>query len=138
MVDIPATSGIAANTLYFWSDDWAGNIETENHVSFTVTGGTGTIKLVWGNSDSGGSPCPDDPGAEASWIIGKVGSNTVVASGSGGCPNWSGVNNVAVPLSLTPYYVVINWWDSYYEDWDQTVFPSVSVTTPGQVIRLSY
>jgi hypothetical protein len=88
-VVVPATTGTIVYTLAFWSEDWSGNVESENSASFTVTGGTGTIQLVWGNSDSGDSPCPGDPDAEASWIIGKVGSNTVVASGSGGCPNWS-------------------------------------------------
>jgi hypothetical protein len=67
-----------------------------------------------------------------------VGSGTVVASGSGGCPNWSGVNDVAVPVSATPYFVIIDWWNSYDEYYDQTVFSSVPVTTPGQVVRLSY
>jgi hypothetical protein len=137
-VVIPATSGTVAYTLTFWSEDWAGNIEAEKSVNFTVTSGTGTIRLVWGDSDVSGSPCSGDPGADATWTIGRVGSGTVVASGSGGCPNWSGVNDVAVPVSATPYFVLIDWWNSYDEYYDQTVFSSVYVTTPGQVVRLSY
>jgi hypothetical protein len=85
-----------------------------------------------------GSPCPGDPDAWASWTVGKVGSGTVVASGVGGCPNWSGVNDVIVPSSPLPYYVIIDWWDSYFEDYAQTRFPSVYVTTPGQVQLLNY
>lgn len=135
-VVIPATSGLVAYTLTFWSEDWAGNIEPEKSVTFTVLGGTGTIRLVWGDSDVSGSPCPDDPGAKASWAI-KRGTTTVI-SGAGSCPNWSGVNSVIVPLSLTPYGVDINWWDSESGYYDISTFPNVNITTPGQVIQFNY
>jgi hypothetical protein len=137
-VVLPATSGTVDYTLTFWSEDWAGNTETQNSVTFTVTSGTGVLRLAWGSSDVNGSPCPGDPDAWASWTVGKVGSGTVVASGVGGCPNWSGVNDVIVPSSPLPYYVIIDWWDSYFEDYAQTRFPSVYVTTPGQVQLLNY
>ena len=51
-------------------------------------------------------------------------------------PEWEGVDEVTVSISPTPYYVLIE-----YEDggiFDQTVFPAVNVTTPGEIIRLSY
>ncbi|MBE0599567.1 MAG: hypothetical protein IH614_20190 [Desulfuromonadales bacterium] len=138
-VQVPATNGVVTYTLRFWSVDWSGNIETAKSVQFTVTSGSGTIRLVWANSDTGGSPCPDDPEANATWIIRSGGpSGSVVASGSGSCPNWSGVNDVLVPASTTPYYVVVDWWDSYYGYDDQTVFANVYVTTPGVLVRLSY
>jgi len=65
-------------------------------------------------------------------------SGTLVGSGSGGCPNWSGVNDVSVAVSTTPYYVIVDWWDSYGQYDDQTVFANIYVTTPGQLVRLSY
>jgi hypothetical protein len=135
-VIIPATN--ASYTLLFWSEDWAGNVETPNSVNFTVTVslGSGTLSLVWGDSDGSGSPCAGDPDAEARWRV--IRGTTVVATGSGACPNWSGVDNLTAPVSSTGYTVLIDWWDSYYEDWDQTRFQNVRVTTPGQVIRLSY
>jgi hypothetical protein len=136
-VSIPATSG--TYTLTFWSEDWAGNIEPKKSVSFTVTSGNGTLRLVWGNSDASGPPCPGDPTASASWTIRK-GSwfGPIIASGSGACPNWTGVENITVAIGSTPYFVRVDWWDSYYGYDDQTDFPNVYVTTPGQVVRLSY
>jgi hypothetical protein len=49
-----------------------------------------------------------------------------------------GIDDISVPVSSTPYVIIIDWyWDE--EDWDdQTVFQAVYVTTPGQVIRLHY
>jgi len=139
-VVIPATSGTIEYTLSFWSEDYSGNVEAPKVVNFTVISGGGTIRLVWGSSDTSGSPCPSDPEANASWVI-RSGSwsGTVVASGSGSCPNWSGVNDVAVPVSsTTPYFVIVDWYDSYWGYDDQTVFGNIYVTTPGQIVRLSY
>jgi hypothetical protein len=138
-VVIPPINGTIDYTLTFWSEDWSGNIETQNSVSFSVTSGTGTLRLVWGDSDVSGSPCPGDPEAWASWTIRKGGwSGPVVASGSGGCPNWDGVDDVTVPVGSTPYLVIIDWWDSQYGGDDQTTFSDVSLTTSGEVVRLSY
>jgi hypothetical protein len=136
-VSIPATNGTVNYTLTFWSEDWSGNIEKQQSVSFTVTSGSGTLRLVWGNSDASGSPCPSDPDASARWTI-RSGSwsGPVVASGSGACPNWSGVDDVIVPVSATPYFVRVDWWES--DDEGVTHFPNVYVTTPGQIIRLGY
>jgi len=135
-VTIPATSGTIAYTLTFWSEDWAGNIETEKSVSFTVTSGTGTIRLVWGNSDT--NPA-DRPAGEdwADWIVRSGGwSGPVVATGSGASPNWDGVDDIAVSIDSTPYFVEIFWsWDG---EEGGSNFSNVYVTTPGQIVRLSY
>ncbi|MEJ2200894.1 MAG: hypothetical protein P8X63_07760, partial [Desulfuromonadaceae bacterium] len=137
-VEIPAASGTLSYTLTFWSEDWAGNVEAQHSVSFTVTSGNGILRLVWGDSDVNGSPCAGDPEAWADWTVYRGGfSGPVVATGSGSCPNWDGVDDVSVPVGYT-YSVRVNWWDSYYGYDDQTDFPNNAVTTPGQVIRLSY
>ena len=136
-INVPTLNG--THTLVYWSVDWAGNIESQRSVTFTVVSGTGTIRLVWGNSDSAGSPCPGDPEANAAWTIYKGGSwsGQIVNQGSGGCPDWSGVNDVSVPVDPAQYLVVVDWYDSYWGFDDQSVF-YVSVTAPGQTIRLSY
>jgi hypothetical protein len=137
-VGIPATTGTINYTLTFWSEDWAGNTEPEKSVNFTVASGTGTLRLVWGDSDVSGSPCPGDPTADAGWTILKGGWwGSVIASGFDGCPDWSGVNEVPVPVGATQYTVIVAWWDRIGGYYDQTVF-TVDVTTPGQVVRLSY
>jgi hypothetical protein len=136
---IPPTDGIINYTLAFWSDDWAGNKEAENTANFTVTSGGGVLRLVWGSSDVSGSPCPGDPEANAAWVIRKGSwSGPVVANGFGGCPNWSGVEDIAVPIGPTPYFVRVDWWDSYWGYDDQTSFSNISVTAPGQAVRLGY
>jgi hypothetical protein len=138
-VGIPPTSGTFPYTLTFWSEDWAGNVETPKNASFTVTSGTGTLRLVWGNSDVSSSPCADDPEANAAWSIrrGSFGG-PVVASGYGGCPNWDGFDDATVLAGSTPYFVIVDWYDSYWGVDDQTAFGNVYVTTPGQVVRLGY
>jgi hypothetical protein len=139
-VVVPATNGTIEYTLTFWSEDWAGNVEAKQSVSFTVISGGGTIRLVWGYSDMTASPCPGDPEANASWVIRRGSwSGSIVASGSGGCPNWSGVNDVAVPVSsTTPYFVIVDWWESYDGYYDQSWFGNIYVTTPGQLVRIGY
>lgn len=136
-VGIPATSGVVEYTLAFWSEDWSGNVEAQNTVNFTVTSGGGTIRLVWGDSDNSGSPC-GDPQASANWIVRRGSfSGTIVATGSGSCPDWSGVDDISVPVSTTTsYFVIVNWYDSFDED--ETWFANINVTDPGQVVRLSY
>jgi hypothetical protein len=61
-----------------------------------------------------------------------------MASGGNGNPGWSGVDDVVVPVNRTPYYVSIDWWDSYYGWDDNTTFPNVLADTPGAIIRISY
>ncbi|MGA1875965.1 MAG: hypothetical protein ACMUIA_10190 [bacterium] len=135
-LNVPVKSGTYTYTLDFWSVDWSGNSEPANSVTFTVTGGTGTLKLVWGNSDVN----PDDrPTGDdwAEWYIRRDGFNgPLVASGFGAAPNWDGVDYVTVPVIPNPYFVRIDWqWEG---EQDQTDFANIYVTTPGQVIRLSY
>ncbi|MFH1217275.1 MAG: hypothetical protein V1706_12305 [Pseudomonadota bacterium] len=140
-VIIAALPGENSYTLQFWSEDWAGNVEApSNPATFKVFGGTVMLKLVWGDSDITGSPCTGDPEADAVWII-RHPSRGIVAQGSAACADaggWSGVNDVVVPVSITPYSVSIDWYDSWYGWWDQTYFGSVNVRTNGAIIRLPY
>ena len=128
----PAT---VSYTLQFWSEDWNGNVETAKTKNFTVHGNS-TLRLVWGNSDIDGSPCTSDPGAAVAWTIRS--GTILVASGSDGCPDWSGVNDVPVSSGRT-YSVTIDWYldgGVYVED--QVVYPSVAVPNSGEVITLRY
>lgn len=141
-VGIAALFGENSYTLQFWSEDWSGNVETPSPpVTFKVFGGTVTLKLVWGDSDITGSPCSGDPDAEAEWII-RHPTRGIVAQGSAGCypaDTWSGVNDVIVPVSISPYTVTIDWWDKDQGFMEQTYFPSIEVKThAGEVIRLPY
>jgi hypothetical protein len=91
------------------------------------------------NSDTSGSPCLGDPEASAFWTIRKgTDYGRVVASGEGGCPNWSGINDVVVPASPDSYYVIVFWWDSENGYYDATEFPGIYVTTAGQIIQINY
>jgi hypothetical protein len=138
-VSLPVANGIIAYSLSFWSEDWSGNVESKKSVSFTVTSGSGTIRLVWGESDLSGSPCLHDPTANANWSIRSGGWwGPVVASGSAGCPNWSGVNDYNFPVGTTQYFVITEWWDRVGEYYDETWFGNISIATPGQIVRLSY
>ncbi len=137
-ISIPQpASGTDSYTLEFWSEDWSGNVEAPNTVSFTVTGGEGTIRLVWGDCDITGDPPPD--GAYAYWYIRRGSSTgTIVHSGSGSMPGWSGVDDIVLPVSGTAYYVDI-WWYYPPNGWeDNTVFPDVHISEHGDLVRLSY
>jgi hypothetical protein len=136
---IPPTSGTKSYTLKFWSEDWSNNVEIPKSVNFVVNSGSGTIKMVWGNSDVTGSPCFNYPEASADWKItrGSFGG-PLVASGAAACPGWSGVNYEGVLIGPQLIFVSINWWDIEEGYDDNTSFPNISVTTPGQVIRLGY
>jgi hypothetical protein len=137
-INIPATPGVISYTLVFWSVDWSGNIETQNSVTFTVTSGNGTIRLVWWDCDVDPSHVPTGTD-KANWTIRRGGSSgPVVASGSGASPNWSGINDIPVPVTPTPYFVRVNWWDSWGGYYEITEFPTVYVTTPGQIVKLNY
>ena len=48
-----------------------------------------------------------------------------------------GVDVVIVPVSATPYHLVIGWWDNYWSFWDETTFQAVNVLTNGyfQILR---
>lgn len=146
VVTVPAVDGTVAHTLSFWSEDWSGNVESATTVNFTIVRETATIRLVWGNADVDGQPGPE-PDESASWKI-WVGSatGTPAYTGSATGEGWTGVNDIVVPLRGTTYYVRVEY--EYWEylgasvGWelipDQTDFPSVAVTEPGTVIRLSY
>ncbi|MDH3328701.1 MAG: hypothetical protein OEM01_05655 [Desulfobulbaceae bacterium] len=140
-VYVPGGSGTFDHTLEFWSEDWSGNEETPHHtVDFTITAGTATLRLVWGDSDTGSPPShPDD---WADWYVRRGGfTGPLVASGSAAnTPDegWTGVNDVVVPVLATPYHVSIDWWDSYWGWDDNTTFWPVYATTPGEIIILRY
>ena len=138
-VYIPLQPGTFNYTLQFWSEDWSGNVEAMHTVNFTVIGGTGTLRLVWGSSDVNGSPCDLDPEAKANWTV----QNGIVpvTSGAASCSDpggWSGVNDIAVQVSGTPYSVTVNWWNSDGQWWESTDFNNINVTSDGQVERLAY
>jgi hypothetical protein len=79
-------------------------------------------------------PTGDD---SAEWTIRRGGwTGPVVARGSGASPNWDGVDDIAVQASPTPYFVVIDWY--WQGEEDQTSFPNVYVTTPGQIALRRY
>lgn len=140
VVHVPGVTGTVAHTLDFWSEDWSGNVEPVNTVNFTVTAGTATLRLIWGDSDTSGPPShPDD---WAAWEVRRGGySGTLVASGSAAVTpdeGWTGINDVVVPVYPTPYHVSIDWWDSHFGWDDNTTFPEVYATTPGEIIELRY
>jgi hypothetical protein len=137
---LPAAPGTTSYTLSFWSEDWSGNVEAPHPVNLTVAAGNATLRLVWGNSDVSGTPCSGEPDAAATWTVRTgAGSGTLVASGSGRCPDWDGVDDIALPvMGTTVYTVIVDWYDSWLEDWDQTRFSNVTISTPGQVVRLGY
>ena len=139
-VYVPELNGDFSYTLQFWSDDWSGNEELpHNTVNFTIKGGTGTLRLVWNDSDTTGSPCTLDPTAEANWTIRRNNaSGTIVTTGSGACPGWSGIEDVVVDVSPTPYFIRVDWWDSSQGFFEQTDFTNININTHGQVQRLSY
>lgn len=130
-------SGTVSYTLQFWSEDYSGNVETPKTASFTMTGGEGTIRLVWGDSDITGNPPP--AGSYAYWYIRRgTSGGALVASGSGAMPGWDGVDDVVVPVSNVPYFVDI-WW--YYPPWgfeDNTIYSNIYLLSHGGLVRLPY
>lgn len=136
-VSIPGAIGTTTYTLRFWSEDFSGNIEAQNSVSFTVNvPANGTIRLVWWDADINPSHAPT-AGEWANWTIKR--GTTVVSKGSKVGP-WNGVNNITVPVSATPYTVSISygWWEEDYLEEDQTIFSNRYMTTSGQIIKLNY
>jgi hypothetical protein len=136
-VYIPELNGTFSYSLEFWSVDWSGNEEVHQTVNFTIIGGNGTIRLVFGNSDINGSPCPSYP-TNARWTVTRDNfGGPIVATGSGACPDWSGVDDIVLDVIPASYFVEIEWWDinaGFYEYFDD----SISLTSHGQVIRVSY
>jgi hypothetical protein len=129
-------SGTEYYTLSFWSEDWSGNVEMPNTAFFSVTGGTGTIRLVWG-----GGPPP--PGADATWTVRRGGpTGTVVTTGSNGGTGWDGVDDIVLPVSGTAYYVEGWWYDPSIGFDEPMVFgdgsPYVYLSTDGQLEVRTY
>ncbi len=145
-VSVPAVDGVVPHTLTFWSEDWSGNVESPTTVNFTIIRQTGTIRLVWGDSDIEGQPGPDED-ESASWTVRLGGATgTIVATGSDTGADWSGVNDIVVPVRATAYYVRVDYeyWENlgFPHGWElipaSRTFPSVFVTEQGAVIRLSH
>lgn len=135
---IPQQDGVFEHTITFWSEDWSGNSETPNNAALTITGGTVTLRMVWGDCDVTGNP--PEPTAWADWTIyrGPGSASPVVASGAGAMPGWSGVDDVSIPVSNIPHFARVNWWDSVNGWDDQTDFADIDVSVPGELIRVSY
>ncbi len=133
--------GEGTHSLEFWAVDNAGNVSAHGADIFVVgtasSGGTGIIRLVWGDADISGYTPLD--GSWAAWTVRSGGSTgPVVASGESSAPGWDGVDDVVVPIQATPYYVHIDWWD---EDWQMdgpTIHSNVYVIVPGAITRLQY
>ena len=137
-VIVPTSPGINTYTLEFWSTDWSGNVENKHSVTFTVTSGSGTIRLVWWDCDLYPSQKPTGTD-KANWTIYRDNQyGSVVATGSGASPGWSGINDIPILIGPQKYFVRVYWWDSYEGFYEITDFPNVYVTTPGQVVRLGY
>jgi len=135
---LPATSGTVAYTLEFWSEDWSGNVETHHTANFTVTSGTVTLRLVWSECDIYPENAPA-AGDHAEWTVYRGGwAGPIVATGSGASPGWSGIDDVVVPYSTTPYYVRIDWYWAANDESDQTDHQAIDASTPGEIIRLPY
>ncbi|MDW7771631.1 MAG: cytochrome c3 family protein [Desulfobulbaceae bacterium] len=136
---VPGVAGTGAHTLEFWSEDWSGNVEALQTVSFTITAGTATLRLIWGDSDTAGPP-PLPPEVDAYWYVyrGSYGG-TPYNSGyvTNSDENWTGVDDVTIPVSPTSYYISIDWWDSN-EGWYDNYSGSVEAKTPGEIIIIRY
>jgi hypothetical protein len=87
---------------------------------------------VWG-----GTP---PAGAWADWYIYTNASwTTLFTSGSDGGAGWTGINDVALPVRATPYYVRVDWgYDALPWGDDQTNVGPVSLTVPGAIVTEGY
>ncbi len=155
-------------TLEFWSEDFSGNIEeldpVNNTVDFTIyIIPYAPLKLVYGNSDTDGSPCAyNDDYAGVYWIIWRVdtstGSETIVkdtknlynfdpsVSAQTSCPNWLGgvanwsgveTENLLVTSGTIKYKVVVGvWWNAgEYADYELYTSPLFTLSETGKTIN---
>jgi len=129
---VPGITGTVDHTLEYWSVDWSGNEETHHVKEFSITAGTATLRLVWGDSDTTGSPCSIDSNSSVEWEINRSGYSSM---GGSSC-YWSGVNDIVVYVNPNPYYVDIFWETT--NDGDLEEYPNVYATTPGEVIIIRY
>ncbi|MDA3935553.1 MAG: hypothetical protein PF636_01625 [Actinomycetota bacterium] len=129
------------HSLAFWSEDWSGNVETSHTVNFTVTPPMATIRMIWGDCDDPFPSVFPIDGSDASWVIRSGGSTgPIVATGynGGNYPTWDGIDDEVVPVSATPYWVSIDWWDDDAGVGGTTTFPSVAASSAGWVLKLYY
>ena len=125
------------NTLLFWSEDWAGNVENQNSVTFTVYSGNGTIRLVWQYLiDAVGGPQDS-----SDWTYYQIrvnnSSGQIVKQGTKYGP-WSGITNISVPASPTRYWVYLDYWSGTLGGGDESTFYNVYITYSGDVEVLNY
>jgi len=125
-VTVLAPSGSFPHTLEFWSEDWSGNVEATNTVSFTVVGGTGTIRF------NTGTLAPDE------WVEWQVWRGA-----PSGDPHWtvlheypfSGYGDLSLPVSGTDYYVR-EAWGTATEPYDEHNWGYYPIRTPDTFIQI--
>lgn len=125
-VTIPAASGTFPHTLEFWSEDWSGNIEPKNSVSFTVIGGKGTVRFGTGTLLPG------------EWVEWQVWRGT-----PSGSPHYtvyheypfSGYEDLLLPVSGTDYYIR-EAWGTDTEPYDEHNWGYYPVRTPDTFIQI--
>jgi len=125
--------------LEYWAYDLSGNVCAHNVVSFTVGSGgpptgSGILRLIWG--DGSVEPSPD---SWANWTVRDNNeSGPIVATGAGSGVGWDGIDDVAVPTQVEPYWVQIQWYDDESFDGGSTLHFPVYVTGDGQIVPLQY
>ncbi len=125
-VTVPASGGSFSHTIEFWSEDWSGNVEARNSVSFTVIGGTGTMRFNTGTLG---------PGEWVEWQVWR--------GAPSGSPHYtvyheypfSGSEDLALPVSGTDYYVREAWGTST-EPYDEHNWGYYPIRTPDTFIQI--
>lgn len=131
-VVVPATPGIFAYTLEFWSEDWSGNVEAVRTASFTVRSGTATIRFDWGSTPPAGAWMDYYVYRGPGWI-------NLQASGSDGDEvGWDGITDVTVPVRAAAYQWRVDWGYPSLPWGDDQSAGTVSVTVPGSVVTQPY
>jgi len=139
-----SVSTVGFHLLEFWAVDLAGNATAHSAVGFAVgtapePSGFGTLRLIWGGT---GNP---PPYSWADWTV-RDGSETgpIVGAGFGDSgpsgSDWDGIDDVAVPAQVDPYWVGITWYDDYWPEFGTptTIHFPVYVTVDGQIVELAY
>lgn len=119
----PPASDAAAHTIYFYTEDNAGNAEAVKTYAFTVNAvvvsGNATLQFRWSGSGSAELHVENASGA---WI-----AQTSV-SGSGSGLSW----DVVVPAGQNYYMVCDYYWDDDYESEGGGYGYWTGITAPGQ------
>jgi hypothetical protein len=136
----PPANGTAEYTLEYWSEDWSGNVEMRQAVSFSMVGGTGTLSFWFG-----GTPAP---GSLLDVTIYRNGWGTQHRIGQwsfGGATPLQEYENVTVPVSDLPYYAYVayydagsDWEDEYFWDGSSGSPKPIYLLVPNEIIVLPY